>query len=70
MSESTIARRLSVASSFYAHAVSAGVLDANPVKDMKRPRRAVDEDGIVWLDRPQMKRFLAAVAARTGGQRT
>lgn len=65
VSESTIARRLSVASSFYAHAVSTGVLEANPVKDMKRPKRTVDEDGIVWLDTPQMRKFLGA-AAREG----
>ncbi len=65
VSESTIARRLSVASSFYAYAVSAGVLDANPVKDLRRPKRSVDEDGIVWLDTPQMRQFLAA-AAREG----
>lgn len=63
VSESTIARRLSVASSFYAYAVSAGVLGANPVKDLRRPKRSVDEDGIVWLDTPQMRKFLAAAAS-------
>lgn len=62
VSETTIARRLAVASSFYAYAVSAGVLDANPVKDLRRPQRTVDEDGIVWLDTQQMRAFLAAAA--------
>ncbi len=68
VSESTIARRLSVASSFYTHAVAVGAVEANPVEGMKRPKRTVDEDGIVWLDTPQMKRFLAAASARRGGQ--
>lgn len=68
VSESTIGRRLSVASSFYTHAAAVGALGANPVEGMKRPKRAVDADGIVWLDTPQMKRFLAAAAARRGGQ--
>lgn len=65
ISESTIARRLAVASSFYAHAVSIDAVAANPVKDMKRPKRTIDEDGIVWLDTAQMRQFLSA-AANTG----
>ena len=70
ISESTIARRLAVASSFYAHGVSTDAIGANPVKDMKRPKRTIDEDGIVWLDTAQMKAFLSAAATTgTGPQR-
>jgi site-specific recombinase XerD len=60
ISESTIARRLSSASSFFTYAVQAGVIGANPIQDMKRPKRQADEDGIAWLDREQMLAFLAA----------
>ena len=38
------------------------MLDANPVAKMKRPKVAADDDGAVWLDKAQMKAFLAAVA--------
>jgi len=70
VSESTIARRLSVVSSMYGHAVSTGALGMNPLAAMKRPARAVDEDRIVWLDTPAMRRFLAAAAAAPGKQAT
>lgn len=74
-SESTIARCLSVVSSFFAYAVSIGLSTVNPVKDMRRPKRVIDEDGIVFLNgdsaagRPdEMKAFLAAAAVRKGYQ--
>lgn len=74
-SESTIARRLSVVSSFFTYAVSVELSPANPVKDMRRPKRVVDEDGIVFLNgdadagRPdEMKAFLTAAAKRKGYQ--
>lgn len=60
VSESTIARRLSSASSFFTYAAQLGAMPANPIKDMKRPKRQVDEDGIAWLAREQMMAFLAA----------
>src|ERR1035441_6757354 len=60
MSEATIARRLSSASSFFTYATQMGDLEVNPVKDMKRPKRHADEDGIAWLDRGQMIAFLEA----------
>lgn len=75
-SESTIARRLSVVSSFFSYAVSVGLSESNPVKDMRRPKRTVDEDGIVYLGEGdpnkgtpnELKAFLAAAAARSGYQ--
>lgn len=60
ISESTIARRLSSASSFFTYAVQVGAITVNPIKDMKRPKRQQDEDGIAWLDRAQMMAFLEA----------
>ena len=60
ISEATIARRLSSASSFFTYAAQASVISVNPVKDMKRPRRQADDDGIAWLTREQMVAFLAA----------
>jgi integrase/recombinase XerD len=60
ISEATIARRLSAASSFFTYAVQSGEIPVNPIKDMKRPRRQQDEDGIAWLTREQMTAFLAA----------
>lgn len=75
-SESTIARRLSSVSSFFSYAVSVDLVKANPVKDMRRPKRTVDEDGIVYLGEGdpskgtlnELKAFLAAAAARKGYQ--
>lgn len=60
ISETTIARRLSAVSSFYTYAVIEGALAANPVQNMRRPARAIDEDGTAWLDQQQMIAFLAA----------
>ena len=60
MSDATIARRLSSASSFFTYAVQMSDLEVNPIKDMKRPRRHADEDGIAWLNRAQMIAFLEA----------
>jgi site-specific recombinase XerD len=60
VSEATIARRLSSASSFFTYAAQVGFIGANPIKDMKRPKRQADEDGIAWLNREQMLAFLTA----------
>jgi integrase/recombinase XerD len=60
MSEATIARRLSSVSSFFTYAAQLGAIPVNPIKDMKRPRRQIDEDGIAWLTREQMMAFLTA----------
>lgn len=60
ISEATIARRLSAASSFFTYAVQSGAIDANPIQHMKRPKRQADEDGIAWLNREQMLAFLTA----------
>lgn len=65
ISETTIARRLSVVSSYFAYGVAEGELDHNPVKNMRRPKRVIDEDGAAWLDTEQMKAFLAAAAAHS-----
>jgi site-specific recombinase XerD len=65
ISEATIARRLSVASSFFTYAAAEGTIDGNPIAAMKRPKRSVDEDGIVWLDTAEMKTFLAAAKAHS-----
>lgn len=65
VSEATIARRLSAASSFFTYAAQLGAIPANPIKDMKRPRRQVDEDGIAWLTRAQMVAFLGAGQAHS-----
>lgn len=65
ISEATIGRRLSSASSFFTYAVQVGAIPVNPIKDMKRPKRQADEDGIAWLDREQMIAFLAAAQAHS-----
>lgn len=62
ISEATIARRLSVVSSYFAYGVAEGELTHNPVENMRRPKRVIDEDGAAWLDTEQMKAFLAAAA--------
>ena len=62
ISEATIARRLSVVSSYFAYGVAEGELAANPVENMRRPKRVIDEDGAAWLDTQQMKAFLTAAA--------
>lgn len=65
VSEGTIGRRLSSASSFFAYAAETGAMTANPIRDMKRPKRHADEDTIAWLDRDQMLRFLTAAQAHS-----
>jgi integrase/recombinase XerD len=65
ISEATIARRLSSASSFFSYAVETGGMDANPIKDMKRPKRQQDEDTIAWLSRKEMMTFLEAAQAHS-----
>jgi site-specific recombinase XerD len=60
MSEATIARRLSSASSFFTYATQLGGMKINPVKDMKRPKRQQDEDGIAWMNREEMMAFIGA----------
>lgn len=65
ISEGTIGRRLSSASSFFAYAAETGAMSVNPIRDMKRPKRHADEDTIAWLDREQMLAFLAAAQAHS-----
>lgn len=60
VSETTIARRLCAVSSLLAYAVDVDALAANPVAKMKRPKVSADNDGAVWLDKAQMRAFLAA----------
>jgi integrase/recombinase XerD len=59
---STVARRLSALSSFYAYAVAEEVLDRNPVAHVRRPRISVDASTTIGLDRDDARRFLAAAA--------
>lgn len=63
ISENTIARRLSVVSSFYTYAADIGIIPVNPIAKMKRPKRNVDEDGIAWFNTEEMRTFLRAAAA-------
>lgn len=65
ISEATIARRLSTVSSFFTYAVAEGALETNPVENLRRPKRTIDEDGAAWLDTHQMKAFLAAAAGHS-----
>lgn len=53
---------MSALSSFLAYAADENAVDLNPLAKMKRPKVAVDEDSAVWLDKTQMKAFLAAAA--------
>lgn len=65
ISEASIARRLSSASSFFSYAAETGAMPANPIRDMRRPRRQHDEDTIAWLSRAEMLSFLAAAQAHS-----
>lgn len=55
---STIARRLSAVSSFYAYAADEGELAANPAARVKRPR--VEQEPPLGLDREELRRLIAA----------
>jgi site-specific recombinase XerD len=65
VSEATIARRLSSSSSFFSYAAETGDMEANPIKEMKRPKRQQDEDTISWLNRKEMVAFLEAAQAHS-----
>jgi integrase/recombinase XerD len=58
----SIARRLSCLSSFYGYGVEVGVLDENPVTNVKRPRVA-NESMTVGLARDELERLLDAADA-------
>ncbi|MBW3562893.1 MAG: tyrosine-type recombinase/integrase, partial [Actinobacteria bacterium] len=58
----SIARRLSCLSSFYGYGVQVGVLDENPVTNVKRPRVANDSMS-VGLTREELERLLEAAEA-------
>lgn len=66
LTPSTIARYLSALASFYAYAVDAGVLGANPAARLARPRTS-DESPTLGLDRDEAAAFLTA--ARAAGPR-
>jgi integrase/recombinase XerD len=58
----SIARRLSCLSSFYGYGVEVGVLEENPVANVKRPRVA-NESMTVGLTRDELERLLDAADA-------
>ena len=58
----SIARRLSCLSSFYSYGVEVGVLDENPVTNVKRPRVATDSM-TVGLTRDELEQLLQAAEA-------
>ena len=58
----SIARRLSCLSSFYGYGVEVGVLEENPVSNVKRPRVTVDSM-TVGLARDELEQLLAAAEA-------
>jgi integrase/recombinase XerD len=58
----SIARRLSCLSSFYGYGVEVGVLDENPVANVKRPRVAA-EAMTVGLAREELEQLLVAAEA-------
>jgi len=65
ISEGTIARRLASVSSLFGYATEVKAIAVNPIRDMKRPKRHVDEDAIEWLDRDGMLKFLTAAQAHS-----
>lgn len=69
LAPSSLARRLSALSSFYAYAVDEDALPRNPVSRVRRPAVSVDDSATVGLTRDDARRLLAAAAAhspRTG----
>ena len=67
ISDATITRRLGALSSLHAYAIDAGVIDANPVANVRRPPRS-DVSTTQSLDRDEARRFVAAADAM--GERT
>ncbi|MEU0938979.1 tyrosine-type recombinase/integrase [Embleya sp. NPDC005971] len=61
--ESSIARRLSSAASFYGYAVAEEHLPANPLAHLRRPKVGAEESRSAWITRPESRRLLAAAAA-------
>lgn len=62
----TVARKLAAVSSFYAYAVAEGLLLANPLAHVRRPRVS-DESPTLGLDKAELAAFLEA--AREAGPR-
>ena len=64
----TVAARLAALSSFYRYALSAGLITANPVELVKRPRLDPDHSATSGLNKDQAKALLAT--ARADGPRS
>jgi site-specific recombinase XerD len=67
VSDATIARRLGALSSLHAYAIDEGLIDANPIANVRRPPRS-DVSTTNGLDRDEARRLLAA--ADSMGERT
>jgi integrase/recombinase XerD len=67
-SAATVARKLSAVSSFYAYAVSAGTLDANPAALVKRPKVDADASTTEGMTADQARALMTA--ARHDGPRS
>lgn len=62
LAPSTVARRLSTLSGFYAYAVDEGLVGRSPVARVRRPRASAESPRL-GLDREEIGRFLAAAEA-------
>lgn len=62
MAPSTLARRLSAVSGFYAYALDEGMVSRNPVERVKRPKVS-DDSATEGLDRHEIVAFLSAAEA-------
>jgi site-specific recombinase XerD len=67
VSDATITRRLGALSSLHAYAIAEGIVDANPVANVRRPPRS-DTSPTLGLDRDEARSFVAAADAM--GDRT
>lgn len=67
VSDATITRRLGALSSLHAYAIGEGIVDANPVANVRRPPRS-DTSPTLGLDRDEARSFVAAADAM--GDRT
>jgi site-specific recombinase XerD len=67
LSEVTIGRRLSSASSFYTYCVQNDAIHASPAADLRRPKIDRDNDGAAWLTVEQATAFLRAARDHSPG---
>lgn len=65
LAPSSLGRRLSALSSFYAYAVDEDVLDRNPANRVRRPKVSPDDSAAVGLTRDDARRMLEAAAAHS-----